>query len=150
MSASKRPSAALPSTRGSLSGSLAQTAQSTTNLPNSVGTTVASRPPSANPAGPIAGHGPTAAAAAFSAPNNVSKPPASRLALSKEEEEEFKAIFRSIDVDGSGSVSPQELANLMRTLNLNVSEREVRALVKEIDENGDGNVRTGLRVHNCS
>lgn len=141
MSASKRPSAALPSTRGSLSGSLAQTAQSTTNLPNSVGTTVASRPPSANPAGPIAGHGPTAAAAAFSAPNNVSKPPASRLALSKEEEEEFKAIFRSIDVDGSGSVSPQELANLMRTLNLNVSEREVRALVKEIDENGDGNIQ---------
>ena len=44
--------------------------------------------------------------------------------------------FQSIDKDNSGSIDPSELSKLTG----NVSQKQVDALMKKLDKNGDGKI----------
>ena len=58
--------------------------------------------------------------------------------LSKEEEKEYREIFNLVDRDKGGSISKQELAQLMDTLAINASQQEIDLMIGEIDKNNDG------------
>ena len=46
-----------------------------------------------------------------------------------------------VDEDKGGSISPQELGSLMETLGLKPNQEELDAMIREIDEDGSGEVR---------
>ena len=50
--------------------------------------------------------------------------------------------FLELDADGDGSISVEEVSNMIKTLKrkLKMSEKEITKFVKEIDQNGDGKV----------
>ncbi len=60
--------------------------------------------------------------------------------LSPEEIAEFREIFNLVDKDGGGSISKEELAELMDTLGIEITTEELDAMVREIDASGDGNI----------
>lgn len=60
--------------------------------------------------------------------------------LTKHQEQEFKKMFGVYDKDKDGKLSSTELVHTIRALALTPNEREVAAMVKEVDENGDGTV----------
>lgn len=66
--------------------------------------------------------------------------PAEDVKLSKEEEAEFREIFRLVDKDGSGSITRDELQGLMRTLSISASQAELELMISEIDTDGDGSI----------
>ena len=51
-----------------------------------------------------------------------------------------KALFDSIDGDGSGEISREELGEAMRTIGVHVKATEVDALMDQIDADGSGAV----------
>lgn len=53
---------------------------------------------------------------------------------------EFKEVFALFDVDGNGSVSATELGTVMRSLGQNPTEEEITKMVKEVDNDGSGNI----------
>lgn len=55
-------------------------------------------------------------------------------------EQEMRSAFRVFDVDGSGTISPEEIYKLMASLGENLSEDEIKSMVKEVDKNGDGSI----------
>jgi len=61
--------------------------------------------------------------------------------LTKEEEKEFREIFNLVDRDKGGSISKQELAQLMDTLAINASAAEIDLMIGEIDKNNDGEIQ---------
>lgn len=62
------------------------------------------------------------------------------ITLTKEEEAEFREIFRLVDRNNDNSISKSELSKLMATLGLDASEQELDLMVSEIDQNNDGEV----------
>lgn len=65
----------------------------------------------------------------------------SHVNLSVEEEKEFREIFNLVDRDGGGSISKQELQQLMDTLAINASQQEIDLMINEIDANNDGEIQ---------
>jgi len=63
------------------------------------------------------------------------------VALTKEEEREFKEIFNLVDKDHGGSISKVELGQLMETLAISASQQEIDMMVSEIDKNNDGEIQ---------
>lgn len=61
--------------------------------------------------------------------------------LTKEEEREFREIFNLVDRDKGGSISKNELAQLMDTLSINASQQEIDLMIGEIDRNNDGELQ---------
>ncbi|CAD6447131.1 1f3d4e3a-b56d-4fd1-a0e1-481fe67ab24e [Sclerotinia trifoliorum] len=55
-------------------------------------------------------------------------------------EQEMRSAFKVFDVDGSGTISPEEIYKLMASLGENLSEEEIKSMVKEVDKNGDGSI----------
>jgi len=55
-------------------------------------------------------------------------------------EQEMRSAFKVFDVDGSGTISPDEIFKLMASLGENLSEEEIKSMVKEVDSNGDGSI----------
>lgn len=55
-------------------------------------------------------------------------------------EQEMRSAFQVFDVDGSGTISPEEIYKLMASLGENLSEEEIKSMVKEVDKNGDGSI----------
>ncbi|KAH3758199.1 hypothetical protein Pelo_9908 [Pelomyxa schiedti] len=55
-------------------------------------------------------------------------------------DEEIKEAFRIFDKDNSGSISSQELRNVLNNLGENLNEEEIEELVKEADVDGDGQI----------
>ncbi|EGB10197.1 hypothetical protein AURANDRAFT_22969, partial [Aureococcus anophagefferens] len=51
-----------------------------------------------------------------------------------------KALFDSIDGDGSGEISREELGEAMRTIGVHVKATDVDALMDQIDADGSGAV----------
>eukprot|EP00741_Cyanophora_paradoxa_P005884 tig00000113_g5702.t1 len=60
--------------------------------------------------------------------------------LSEQEIAEFREIFNLVDVDHGGSISKEELGQLMHTLGLRPSQEELDAMVAEIDQDGNGEI----------
>lgn len=60
--------------------------------------------------------------------------------LSEEEINEFREIFNLVDKDGGGSISKDELAELMDTLGIEATQEEIDHMVGEIDIDGDGDI----------
>src|SRR5690606_29218677 len=63
-------------------------------------------------------------------------------------DDKIKFMFRSYDLDGSGTLSIDEVYNIFKitanTQGMNISEEELQSIVvetfKEMDENGDGQI----------
>jgi Ca2+-binding EF-hand superfamily protein len=45
-----------------------------------------------------------------------------------------------VDEDKGGTISPQELGSLMETLGLKPNQEELDAMIREIDEDGNGEI----------
>ena len=60
--------------------------------------------------------------------------------LTEEEISEFREIFNLVDKDGGGSITGEELGELMDTLGIEASPEEVDAMIREIDADGSGEI----------
>ena len=60
--------------------------------------------------------------------------------LTEEELAEFREIFNLVDLDKGGTISKDELKQLMTTLGLRPSQEELNAMVDEIDSDGNGEI----------
>merc|ERR1712166_1619025 len=60
--------------------------------------------------------------------------------LTLDELREFKELFNLVDEDKGGSISPQELGSLMETLGLKPNQEELDAMIRETDEDGNGEI----------
>lgn len=60
--------------------------------------------------------------------------------LSAEELGEFREIFNLVDRDGGGSISKEELGELMDTLGINASQEEIDLMINEIDTDNNGEI----------
>ncbi|CAC5358321.1 unnamed protein product [Mytilus coruscus] len=60
---------------------------------------------------------------------------AKRPSLEKESREKIKAMFMKIDKDGNGLLDKNEFANFLRSLGLNMTEKESNLIFKTIDKN---------------
>ena len=60
--------------------------------------------------------------------------------LTEEELSEFREIFNLVDLDKGGTISKDELKQLMTTLGLWPSQEELNAMVDEIDADGNGEI----------
>ena len=54
----------------------------------------------------------------------------------------LKAEFLALDADGDGDISIKEMDTLLKSVKskLRMSESEIRKLIREVDQNGDGKV----------
>ncbi|KAF5381764.1 hypothetical protein D9615_005418 [Tricholomella constricta] len=57
-----------------------------------------------------------------------------------DDDKEMELAFRVFDKDGSGMISEEELRGVMRSLNVNLTDRELGAMMEAADQNGDGEV----------
>mmetsp|Transcript_75019 Transcript_75019/g.139980 ORF Transcript_75019/g.139980 Transcript_75019/m.139980 type:complete len:163 (-) Transcript_75019:78-566(-) len=60
--------------------------------------------------------------------------------LSDDDLQEFREIFNLVDTDRGGSIGTEELAKLMDTLGIRTTPEELKLMVSEIDENGNGEI----------
>mmetsp|Transcript_8608 Transcript_8608/g.19800 ORF Transcript_8608/g.19800 Transcript_8608/m.19800 type:complete len:158 (+) Transcript_8608:47-520(+) len=60
--------------------------------------------------------------------------------LTEEELQEFRELFDLVDLDKGGSISPEELGSLMETLGLKPNQDELDAMIREIDQDGNGEI----------
>merc|ERR1740121_1397622 len=60
--------------------------------------------------------------------------------LSEEDLHEFREIFNLVDTDRGGSIGIEELKRLMDTLGIRTTPEELKLMVSEIDENGNGEI----------
>ncbi len=60
--------------------------------------------------------------------------------LSESQKAEFKEAFDMFDKDGSGSISAKELGVVMRSLNQNPTEAELRDMISDADKDRNGTV----------
>ena len=60
--------------------------------------------------------------------------------MSKDELAEFREIFNLVDKDKGGSISRDELGELMDTLGIRASKEEIDLMINEIDEDNNGEI----------
>ena len=60
--------------------------------------------------------------------------------LTEEQKQEFKDVFSLFDKDGDGTVSTKELGVVMRALGQNPTDAEIAEMIKEVDQDGNGEV----------
>ena len=60
--------------------------------------------------------------------------------LSADELAEFREIFKLVDRDGSGTITKEELGELMDTLGIDASAEEVDMMISEIDTDSNGSI----------
>ena len=60
--------------------------------------------------------------------------------LSKEEIAEFREIFNLVDKDGGGTITKEELADLMDTLRIPSKLDEIELMISEIDKDKSGSI----------
>ncbi|KAK7103641.1 calmodulin-like [Littorina saxatilis] len=54
--------------------------------------------------------------------------------------EEYRAVFKVFDKDGSGSISAEELEAVLKAQGVQLSADQAKDLIKKYDKNGDGDV----------
>jgi len=64
-------------------------------------------------------------------------------------EEEMRNAFRVFDKDNSGTISGDEIAQVMATFGQNLTEDELKFMISEVDKNGDGHIDYEEFVHFC-
>ncbi|XP_021339259.1 calmodulin-A-like [Mizuhopecten yessoensis] len=60
--------------------------------------------------------------------------------ISKEKMDELKKTFKHFDRDGDNTISVDELTTAMRLMNMNPTEEEVKAIIKETDTDESGKI----------
>jgi calmodulin len=55
-------------------------------------------------------------------------------------EAEMKSAFKVFDLDGSGTISLEELRRVMKSFGEILTEDELDSMIKEVDKNGDGSI----------
>ena len=60
--------------------------------------------------------------------------------LTPEELAEFREIFNLVDKDGGGTISKEELGELMETLGIDATPEEIDLMIAEIDEDNSGHI----------
>jgi calmodulin len=55
-------------------------------------------------------------------------------------EAEMKSAFKVFDLDGSGTISLDELRRVMKSFGEMLTEDELDSMIKEVDKNGDGTI----------
>ena len=60
--------------------------------------------------------------------------------LSNEELAEFREIFNLVDKDGGGTISKEELGELMETLGIDATPEEIDLMIHEIDQDNNGEI----------
>lgn len=58
----------------------------------------------------------------------------------KTEEEDMRTAFKVFDIDGNGFIDAQELRQTMHDLGEELSERDISAMIRSADKNGDGKI----------
>ncbi|XP_028394071.1 calmodulin-like [Dendronephthya gigantea] len=53
---------------------------------------------------------------------------------------EYWQAFSVFDVDGDGTISTEELGNVMKSLGQNLTQEEIQTMIREIDTDGNGTV----------
>mmetsp|Transcript_1908 Transcript_1908/g.2677 ORF Transcript_1908/g.2677 Transcript_1908/m.2677 type:complete len:160 (-) Transcript_1908:708-1187(-) len=59
---------------------------------------------------------------------------------SREQLAEFREMFNLADKDKNGSISKEQLGDLLRTIGINASEEEISMMVGEIDDDINGRI----------
>jgi len=54
--------------------------------------------------------------------------------------DEMRSAFNVFDKDGSGTISVDELGQLMKTFGENLSDEDLKIMIQEVDKNGDGHI----------
>ncbi|ETO27506.1 hypothetical protein RFI_09630 [Reticulomyxa filosa] len=60
--------------------------------------------------------------------------------LDKEEIRQLKEAFAFFDHNGDGGISTQEIGQVMKTLGLEITDEELKDIMNDLDENGDGHM----------
>ena len=68
-------------------------------------------------------------------------------AFSTSEVAEFRRLFSAVDSDGSGKLDVAEVMKVMADIGEKVTEAEVRAIIAEVDVNGDNEIDFQVRCH---
>ncbi|KAG4436631.1 EF-hand [Leptodontidium sp. 2 PMI_412] len=55
-------------------------------------------------------------------------------------DDEMRSAFNVFDKDGSGTISVDELGQLMKTFGENLSDEDLKVMIQEVDKNGDGHI----------
>jgi|TARA_B110000305_G_C19140102_1_gene493068 calmodulin len=63
--------------------------------------------------------------------------------LSDEELAEFREIFNLVDRDGGGTITKEELGELMDTLGIDATPEEIDLMINEIDQDSNGEIDFG-------
>ncbi len=58
-------------------------------------------------------------------------------------EQELMNAFTVFDKDGSGTISSEELRNVLKSLGENLTDSELDEMIKLADKNGDGHIDCG-------
>lgn len=79
--------------------------------------------------------------AASSSSSGAGSVPAKRVgSASKEEVDEMREVFSCFDKDASGKVTTSELGLVLRSMNKNFNEDQLKKIVGRFDSNGDGQI----------
>jgi len=57
-----------------------------------------------------------------------------------EDMKKLTAQFRAIDLDGTGLIHPHEIKKYIESNNMNIKDKEVDALISELDYAGNGKI----------
>ncbi|ETO16277.1 hypothetical protein RFI_21077, partial [Reticulomyxa filosa] len=60
--------------------------------------------------------------------------------LDKEEIRQLKEAFAFFDHNGDGAISTQEIGQVMKALGLEITDEELKDIMHDLDENGDGHM----------
>ena len=63
-----------------------------------------------------------------------------KVTLSEDEVAEIKEEFKEVDVDGNGTVSPEELQKFMKEQGEKLPEGVINVMVAMVDTDGDGKI----------
>jgi len=60
--------------------------------------------------------------------------------LSEDEVADLKEAFSMFDIDGDGTITIVELKEVMKSLGQNPTEKELKQMIKSVDDNGDNEI----------
>merc|ERR1712238_486424 len=60
--------------------------------------------------------------------------------LSDDEVADLKEAFSMFDIDGDGTITIVELKEVMKSLGQNPTEKELKQMIKSVDDNGDNEI----------